>query len=246
MDKTLKEVLTVVHDDGECNWRDAIASFNECSLDYDNYYNIDASMKIFYDWCVHHSQHPAQVCYDITNVLEGKCTLVVNGSKETFSAYILRSLIDLTKRTVEWKVSLGTKVVRSLDIGLLYVENLVANEDLIKKLFNILNTMECFPCIFVTDGILDTFNLCNRASVYCLHETYPLISTPNLKTLNPRIWSKLLVDWSYSPSRIHSLTELCKEMEEDIDDNIVNECYGCTINHPSQVQHMGPGGCLEN
>lgn len=29
-------------------------------------------------------------------------------------------------------------------------------------------------------------------------------------------------------------------------DNEISSCEGCHTNHPSQDQHMGPGGCLSD
>lgn len=33
---------------------------------------------------------------------------------------------------------------------------------------------------------------------------------------------------------------------DSVENNEEMTCYGCSIDHPSQIQHQGEGGCLED
>ncbi|KAL4234941.1 hypothetical protein ACF0H5_006583 [Mactra antiquata] len=197
------------------------------------YLSWEETHRFFYYWCMEQRINPNQFATDMHKVLKQldnkKNTLYLQGASNAGKTYLMKMLIPVDTiagyHTTSKEFPFGDAVYQPVIlINELTIES-SAKAELYK---NVLGDAGAFESIMMVEQPTQKTNTQQTTDV----ESSP-ISTTNTSTQT-------------LPMQIDQPTKTDEETQTEPLLPTYTTCYGCSIDHPSQVQHMDIGGCLYN
>ena len=190
--------------------------------DADRFIQLETSVNILKQWIIHHALNESELSKDIHKTFDDRQLLILSGNRH-YSGHenIVDSLFEISKH-FETVVEEKAVFKNCLDMNVLYVKHYGYPSG------QFLNSLTCrnVPCILLLLIASD----CSEGEEQFNHVSEDDgIMYYNCTQSEPFVWFDAVY---LNPEMWKSLLSV--------------QCYGCTVNHPSQKHHMGIGGCLNN